>query len=146
MTAFRRTVLLVTVTAVASVPACGVFGDVKDLVKLSFAVATEYGEDTAIKLTNGERLTVTLKNSKYADLPEARRMPYARGVAQFVFAHYPQPYTLATIRVGFLTETLSADSTSVPYSWSASELRAGADSLKRPRPSGGTDAIAQRPH
>jgi ferric-dicitrate binding protein FerR (iron transport regulator) len=111
---------------------CGTMGDLREVMALQAAVSKQYGEQTAINLSNGSLLTVTFQNSRYADLPSSERNDFARGVAEFAFAHYARRDSLRSVSVGFRSVKsaggFSLSTTDAPYSWPAGELRTAADS------------------
>lgn len=124
----------VSVTLVGlALTACGMMGDVRELSALQTALAKRYGETTDVGLSNREQLTVTFENSKFANLEGTSRPDFARGVAVFVFTRYPQRDSLSSIRVGFRSVMgvpgFTLTRTEAPYSWTAAELRAAADSV-----------------
>jgi hypothetical protein len=133
MNGLRWTAAVGAALAGLALTACGMMGDVRELSALQTALAKRYGETTDVGLTNRDRLTVTFENSKFANLEGRSRSDFARGVATFVFARYPQRDSLSSISVGFRSVLglpgLTLKKTDAPYSWSAAELRAAADSV-----------------
>lgn len=119
----------VFVLALASALAgCFEMSSLRDLQKLSAAINERYHEQAGINLTNGDHLTITFQNSKYATLPADSRQAFALDVARFAFAQYAQRDSLQSVSVGFRAVEGAAGFTltrsEVPYSWSGAELRA----------------------
>ena len=135
MKGLRWTAAVGAVLAGLALTACGMMGDVRELSALQTALAKRYGETTNVGLSNREQLTVTFENSKFATLQDSSRSDFARGVAVFVFTEYPQRDSLSSIRVGFRSVLgvpgFTLTRTEAPYSWTAAELRAAADSVGR---------------
>lgn len=115
--------------------ACDMMGDMRELSALQTALVKRYGETTDVGLSNRDRLTVTFENSKFAKLEGTSRSDFARGVAAFVFTHYPKRDSISSISVGFRSVLgvpgFTLTKTDAPYSWTAAELRAAADSARR---------------
>jgi len=135
MNGLRWSAAVGTALAGLSLTACVMMGDVRDLSALRTALAKRYGETTDIDLSNREQLTVKFENSKFADLKEPGRSDFARGVAVFVFTQYARRDSISSIKIGFRSVIglpgLTLNRTETPYSWTAAELRAAADSAGR---------------
>jgi hypothetical protein len=114
----------------AATAACG---DLKDLMSLAGDLKAEFGESPNLNVTNHAHLTVTFRNSRYADLPEGERAAFAQRVAEFVRDRYPGYDRLETVRVGFLSQrragivTLSQSET--PYTFRTADLGVGGPCL-----------------
>jgi hypothetical protein len=129
-----RAVQRIGALALVLLAACGVWDTVKDLVKLSASVSKEFGGQADINIADAGRLTVKLKNSDAAKLPDAERENYARQVAEFIVTHYAKADSLSTIAVAFETQRgalgVTVSTSSGPYVWKVPELRASADSAR----------------
>ena len=120
--------------ALAALPACAVYDAVKDMVKLSAAIAVEFGGQNGVDVSAGKRLLVTLKNSDAANLPPADREQYAHRVAQFVVLQYAKIDSVDTVAVKFMSEHgalgVKVTGSTEPYAWTVRSLRPSLDSAR----------------
>ena len=123
----------VGILALVSVAAgCINTAELRDLQGLASAINSRYEAPAGVNLTTGGQLTITFQNSKYAALAPAAREAFARGVARFAVAHFPERDSLRVVRVGFQSVKgmagFSVTRSEVPYSWSLADLRSIPDS------------------
>ena len=102
-------------------------GDLKNLVALSSALQEKYHVTPNVNIMNGSHLLITFQNmDDLAKTDSAGRERFAREVATFAKAHYPEANHLEGIAVTFATVRsagpLTMTNVDAPFSYHPADL------------------------